>query len=126
LRRRLQTSIERYTDWAPPFARLVGCPVVEATHCGGIRCRTPLLPWDYVTELVGGAVVCDAAGNVLARRDAGEGAGVVVADVEVGRVASPAQVPPGFWVQELDPVSRLGWHVQGWHGRRWYRRHVAP
>lgn len=32
----LQTSIERYTDWAPPFAKLVGCPVVEATHCGGI------------------------------------------------------------------------------------------
>src|SRR5215204_989685 len=30
----LQRSIERYTDWAPLFARLVGCPVVEATHCG--------------------------------------------------------------------------------------------
>lgn len=124
--RRLQTSIERYTGWASPFAKLVGCPVVEATHCGSIRCRTPLLPFDYVTELGGGATVCDAAGNVLARRDRGEGAGVVVADVEVGRVAAPEPAPAGFWIQELDPVSKLGWHVQGWHGRRWYRRHLAP
>ena len=123
--RYLQTSIERYTDWAAPFARLVGCPVVEATHCGSIRCRTPLLPVDYVTKLGGGATICDAAGNVLARRAGGDGEGVVVADVEVGRVSSPERVPPGFWVQELDPISKLGWHVQGWHGRRWYRRHVA-
>ena len=125
-RRRLQTSIERYTDWAAPFARLVGCPVVEATHCGSIRCRTPLLPMEYVTDLGGGAVICDAAGNVLARRAKGEGPGVVVADIEVGPVAAPERVPAGFWIQELDPVSKLGWHVQGWHGRRWYRRHVAP
>ena len=124
--RRLQSSVERYTDWAAPFAKLVGCPVVEAAHCGSLRCRTPLLPLDYVTELGGGANVCDAAGNVLARRAKDEGAGFVVADVEGGRVASTERVPAGFWVQELDPVSRLGWHVQGWHGRRWYRRHVAP
>jgi len=126
-RRRLQTSIERYTDWAAPFARLVGCPVVEATHCGRVRCRTPLVPFEYVTDLGGGATVCDARGNVLARRAKEEGAGVVVADVEAGRAAGAAgRVPLGFWIQELDPVSKLGWHVQGWHGRRWYRRHVAP
>ncbi|HEX8502057.1 MAG TPA: carbon-nitrogen hydrolase family protein [Pyrinomonadaceae bacterium] len=125
-RKYLQTSIERYTNWAPPFARLVGCPVVEATHCGRLRCKTPLLPAPYVTELGGGAVICDAAGNTLARRDKRDGAGVVVADITVGRAAGPGRVPAGFWIQELDPVSKLGWHVQGWHGRRWYRRHVAP
>jgi predicted amidohydrolase len=122
----LQTSVERYTDWAPRFARLVGCPVVEATHCGRMRSRTPLLPLPYVTKLGGGAVICDAAGNILARREGDEGAGVVVADVEVGRVKTVGPEPAGFWIQELDPLSKLGWHVQGWHGRRWYRRHVAP
>lgn len=124
--RYLQSSIERYTDWASPFAKLVGCPVIEATHCGNIRCRTPLLPMEYVTDLGGGAVICDASGNVLARRAKGDGAGVVVADIEVGPVVSPERIPAGFWIQELDPISKLGWHVQGWHGRRWYRRHVAP
>ena len=124
--RYLQTSIERYTDWAAQFAKLVGCPVVEATHCGSIRCRTPLLPMEYVTDLCGGAVVCDARGNVLARRAKADGAGVVLADIEVGRVVSTERIPTGFWIQELDTLSKLGWHVQGWHGRRWYRRHVAP
>lgn len=125
-RQHLQTSIERYTDWAPPFARLVGCPVVEATHCGRIRCKTPLLPVPYDTSLGGGAIICDAAGNILARRDGGEGAGVVVADVRVGRVETGEPGPAGFWIQELDPLSKISWHVQGWHGRRWYRRHTAP
>jgi predicted amidohydrolase len=124
--RYLQASIERYTDWASPFARLVGCPVVEATHCGRIRCKMPLLPVPYVATLGGGAIICDAAGNVLARRDASEGAGIVVADIKVGRVNASEPAPPGFWVQELDPLSKVGWHLQGWHGRRWYRRHVAP
>jgi predicted amidohydrolase len=122
----LQTSIERYTDWAQPFAKLVGCPVVEATHCGRIRCKTPLLPMQYVANLGGGAIICDAAGNILARRAASEGAGIVVADIEVGRVKTTEPEPARFWVQELDPLSKVGWHVQGWHGRRWYRRHVAP
>jgi hypothetical protein len=63
---------------------------------------------------------------VLARRAKGDRSGVVVADVKAVRVASPERVPAGFWIQELDPVSKLGWHVQGWHGRRWYKRHVAP
>ncbi|HVF68150.1 MAG TPA: carbon-nitrogen hydrolase family protein [Pyrinomonadaceae bacterium] len=122
----LQSSIERYTDWAPRFARLVGCPVVEATHCGPLRCKTPMLPLPFETRLVGGANVCDAAGNVLARRDAGEGAGVVVADVEPLRVETDDPKSSAFWIQELDPVSKAGWHLQGWHGRIWYRRHVAP
>ena len=124
--RYLQASIDRYSNWAPIFAKLVGCPVVEATHCGRIRCQTPLLPVPYVTELGGGAIICDAEGNVVARRAKGDGAGVVVADIKVGRVNTTATVPAGFWIQELDPISRFGWHVQGWHGRRWYRRNVAP
>lgn len=122
----LQSSIERYTEWAPRFARLVGCPVVEATHCGPLRCKTPMLPLVYDTTLVGGANVCDAEGNVLARRDAREGEGVVVADVEPVRVETTNAESSSFWIQELDPVSKAGWHLQGWHGRVWYRRHVAP
>lgn len=122
----LQSSIERYTNWAPRFARLVGCPVVEATHCGRLRCKTPLLPLPYETSLGGGATVCDAAGRVLARRAACEGEGVAVAEVEAVRSETIAGALSGFWIQELDPLSKVGWHLQVWHGRRWYRRHVAP
>src|SRR5262249_37541457 len=105
---------------------LVGCPVIEATHCGSMRCQTPLLPMEYVTDLGGGAIICDGAGNILARRAKADGAGMVVADIEVGRIESPVQIPADYWIQPLDPISMFGWFVKGWHGRRWYRRHVAP
>lgn len=124
--RYLQTSIERYSNWSPLFAKLVGCPVVEATHCGPVRSQTPLLPMPYVTNFGGGAIICDAAGNILARRAGTDGAGIVIADIEVGRVKTSETQPSGFWVQDLDPISKAGWHLQNWHGRRWYRRHVAP
>ena len=124
--RYLQTSIDRYSDWSPLFAKLVGCPVVEATHCGPIRCKTPLLPVPYVTKCGGGAIICDAEGNTLARRAGSEGSGIVVADIEVGRIKTSEPERSGFWVQDLDPISKAGWHLQNWHGRRWYQRHVAP
>jgi predicted amidohydrolase len=125
----LQRSIARYSDWAPPFAKLLGCPVVEATHCGRIRCKMPCAPLSYATTIGGGAIICDAAGNTLARRAAADGPGIVVADIEWGRGKSyeGGEVEPkGFWIQDLDPISKFGWQLQGWHGRRWYRRHVAP
>lgn len=122
----LQTSIERYTDWAPLFAKLVGCPVIDATHCGSISCPTPWLPIEYKTDFQGGAIICDATGKVLARRAKSEGAGVVVADIQVGRIDSREQLLSGFWIQGLDPISRLGWRLQGLHGRRWYKRHLTP
>ena len=124
--RYLQTSIERYSNWSPLFAKLVGCPVVEATHCGPIRCKTPLLPMPYETKYGGGATICDADGNIVARRAGSEGAGIVIADVTVGRVDISEPERSGFWIQDLDPISKAGWHLQNWHGRRWYRRHVAP
>jgi len=67
-----------------------------------------------------------AACEGLADRAAAEGAGVVVADVEAVRVETDGPKFAAFWIQELDPLSKAGWHVQRWHGRRWYRRHVAP
>ena len=80
----------------------------------------------YDTKLGGGAIICDAAGNVLARRAGSEGSGIVVADIELGLVEASEPRAAGFWFQELDPLSKVGWLVLGWHGRRWYRRHVAP
>jgi predicted amidohydrolase len=124
--RYLQKSIDRYTDWAPLFAKLVGCPVVEATHCGPLRCQTPWLPMTYRANYGGSAIICDAAGKTLARRHHSDGPGVVVADIEVGRVETSEREPERFWIQELDPISSAAWKLQRWHGRRWYRRHVAP
>lgn len=124
--RYLQRQAERYTHWAPPFARLMGCPVVEACHSGRFRCPMPLLGLPYDSEYLGGSIVCDARGQVLAYRHRDQGEGVVVADVTPERVQTVEPVPESFWIQALDPVAEyLGWRLQNWHGRRWYKRHGA-
>jgi predicted amidohydrolase len=113
-----------WMDWTPRFARLVGAPVVEASHCGRLEGKFPWLPMQWRTDICGSAVICDATGAVLARRDHGEGPGVIVADVEPGHIEPPQPVPSRFWIEDLDPMSKIIWHMQKWHGERWYRRHV--
>jgi hypothetical protein len=79
---------------APAFAPLVGAPVVHAAHAGPISCP---MPWSgglrYRGTYEGGAVIADAAGRTLARRDGAEGEGVAVADVEPRRVPPAGEVP---------------------------------
>jgi predicted amidohydrolase len=109
---------------AERFARLVGAPVVHAAHAGPLECRMPWTPVTYRGSLQGGAVIADAEGRVLARRTSAEGEGVVVADVQPGRVTPADDIPAGFWLHKRGALSTLTWHYQRAHGRRWYARHV--
>lgn len=108
---------------APAFARLVGAPVVHAAHSGPVECRMPASPLTYRGHFQGGALVSDARGRVLARRDAGEGAGVAIADVEIGRSEPLDPLPGRYWLHRRGPMSAFVWSYQRAHGRRWYARH---
>jgi len=110
---------------APAFARFVGAPVVHAAHCGPLACRLPWLPFAYRGHLEGGAVICSASGDVVARREAVEGPGIVVGDVEVGRFAPEQWLPRRFWLHPRGAVPAFFWSYQRLHGRRWYRRHMV-
>jgi hypothetical protein len=46
----LHREVERYTQWAPSFARLIGCAVIEANHCGSLRCPMPVFGFPYRTK----------------------------------------------------------------------------
>ncbi len=118
------TATRKWMDWTPRFARLLGAPVVEASHCGWLESKFPWLPMRWNTDICGSAVICDARGSVLARRDYTAGPGVIVADVEPGRIEPPSLIPSRFWIEDLDPMSKMIWHMQMCHGRRWYRKHV--
>jgi predicted amidohydrolase len=119
-----QHEIERYSDWTPNFSRLMGCPVIEASHCGRFRCPIPILGMPYLSEWQGLSTICDANGNVLARRRRDEGAGVIVADIEPGSIGATEPIPNRFWLLEMDFVSEnFGWRAMNWHGKRWYQKH---
>ena len=83
------------SDWAQPFARLVGAPVVEAAHCGTLTCRDQLLPLEYTCPIGDGAKICSADGALLALRKPEEGPGVIVADVDVGETEQLEPMPAG-------------------------------
>jgi iron-sulfur cluster repair di-iron protein len=117
---RLATSV------AERFAPRVGAPVAHAAHAGPVACPRPWAPGVvYRGHLEGGAVVADARGRVLARRERRQGAGFAIADVEPGRVPPARELPDRFWLHRRQALPALMWNLQRLHGRRWYRRHAA-
>lgn len=110
---------------AERFARLVGAPVIHSAHAGELECPLPWTPLTYRGRFQGGAVIVDADGRVLARRDRREGEGFALADVAPGRVPALDEVPDRFWLHRRGAVGSLLWTYQRAHGRRWYARHAA-
>jgi len=110
---------------AEAFALYVGAPVVHAAHAGPLQCEMPWVPLPYRGRFEGGAIVSDAEGRVLARRDRDEGSGFAIAEVEPGRRQPLRQPPDRFWLHDRGPVAAFTWNYQRLHGRRWYSDHVA-
>jgi predicted amidohydrolase len=126
----LLDAIERRntaTAWraAEQFAAFVGAPVVHAAQAGPLRCAMPWWPRAYDGHFVGGAVVCDADGAVLARRRREDGDGAAIADIEPRRVARARACPDRFWLHRRGLLAAAVWSYQRVHGRRWYATHAA-
>jgi predicted amidohydrolase len=124
--RRMQAANAATALRAPAgFGRLVGAPVVHAANSGRFRCPMPDMPGvTYSGHFQGGALIASADGTVLALRGHERGAGVVVADVEVGRSAPLEPIPDRFWLHRRGLLPAYAWHSQRLHGRRWYERNV--
>ena len=109
------------------FARRLGVPVLQASHCGAIRTDFLLAPGSevsvpYSTEFVGATQIVDAEGTVLASRRTSEGPGVVYAEVELGAREPVTPLEDRFWIPELPLMLRGYWHQQNLAGRSYYRR----
>jgi predicted amidohydrolase len=123
--RRMEAANARTaTGVAQAFARLVGAPVAHAAHAGPVECGMPWSPFPYRGRFEGGAIVCDAHGNVLAARHREAGPGIAIADVSPGRVEPDDELPYSYWLHRRGAIAALFWNLQRAHGRRWYRRHA--
>ncbi|MEX2195713.1 MAG: carbon-nitrogen hydrolase family protein [Thermoleophilaceae bacterium] len=108
------------------FARMLGVPLVHASHCGELRCPMPWTPCvSYSGRYEGPTSIVAGDGTVLAERSVDEGEGIVVADVELGAVEPSLPVPGGFWLHRRGPMAAFAWNYQRAHGRRAYRRRAA-
>jgi predicted amidohydrolase len=121
--RRLEAANARTAaGTAPAMARALGVPVVHAAMCGPVSCALPWMPGvTYRGHYQGGACITDARGGVLAWRGTSDGPGVVLADVDPGRVTPTLDVAEeGFWLHPRGAAAAALWTVQNLHGRRWY------
>lgn len=125
----LSTRNAAMSEGAPAaFARRLGAPVLQASHCGRFRTGFMVVPGlssglPYETEFVGATQVVDAHGEVLAVRRAQQGPGVVVADITLGAAAPAQPLESRFWIPDLPPLIRAYWHHQNACGRAYYHRH---
>lgn len=108
------------------FAALVGAPLLHAGHASIIEGGFLVLPGTRFvapirTQLMGETQVIDGEGRVLVRRRYQEGAGVAVADLQLGAVSPRAELPPRFWIPKFSPMLYLQWYHQNAAGRSAYR-----
>jgi len=113
------------------FARMLGVPVVHASHAGSFRGFTkPSCEESYNSRFLGETVIVDGRGQILARMAREDGEGVVLADVTPGAVAGPLEpIPDGFWIPQLSEHIVTRWEEALIQGRRYYgevtRSHLA-
>jgi predicted amidohydrolase len=121
-------QFNRYLSENAPaeFARRLGAPVLQASHCGSFRSRFMLLPGLplaplYDTAFVGQTQIVDARGHVLAQRQAQEGPGIVVADITLGAVEPRLPLEDRYWIPRLPAFLHAYWHQQNACGKAYYR-----
>lgn len=105
------------------FARLVGAPVVHASHAGRFRGKSPWLPGvPYESYYLGETQIVDGKGNILAHLTREDGDGVISAKITPGRVEPSEEIPDGFWIPHLPSVIKFAWTYQNAHGKRYYKK----
>lgn len=130
LLRRLHEINRGFSEQAPvEFARLLGVPVLHASHCGRFRSRLPLVPGlraslPYESEFVGATQIVDAEGHVIARRSTTEGPGIVMGEIRLRAVTPAAELDESrYWIPPLTLLHRAYWHQQNAWGKWFYARH---
>lgn len=107
------------------FAQMLGVANIHAAHCGPLRGTIPLWPngrWSapFNSYLVSETQIIDNQGNLVARRSAEEGPGVIYADLDLNPRPPTLPVPDRFWIPELPLRFRLFWQQQNWCGNALY------
>ena len=105
-------------------ARLVGVPIIHASHCNNFTCKIPGMFLKYQGYLEGNAAIIDAQGKVLASRTREEGEGLVLAEICLGAIETADNIPDRFWLRSRGIFPAFSWHFHGILGHRWYKKNI--
>jgi len=110
------------------FARMLGVPVVHASHAGRFVGRTwPGKPDPFSSSYMGETQIISGKGEILARLPQRDGEGVITADVALGEV--PGQrpdIPDRFWIPEMPAEEHRLWETQLKSGHEHYLANTLP
>jgi predicted amidohydrolase len=116
---------ERVSASSCRLARMVGAPAIHANLVGETWNIGPR--GDSVMRFAGESQIVDGSGRTLARRRYGEGEGLVIAEMEMGRVPPSEPISTdGFWTPEFPEVFHEHWAVRGASGRATYIKRTRP
>ena len=108
------------------LARLAGAPIVHASLVGDVW-NSPASGRPVLLRFSGESQIADASGKTLARRSYAEGEGLVMAEIEIGRVAPSEPIPDAAsWTPEVSAQSQAGWAASGAAGRAVYVNTTRP
>ena len=109
------------------LARMLGVPVIHASHAGEFEGSTPgneAMP--YVSRYLGETQITDGHGQVLARMTYEDGEGVITADITPGQVDVSAPIPDDYWTSALPLVAIEAWEYLNPLGRQYYATTFRP
>lgn len=115
-------------DAPSEFAKRLGVPVLQASHCGQFSGRFKLLAGlettlPYSTHFVGATQIVDANGSVLASRHTDQGPGIVHATINIQQPSLlDRHKNSRFWVPRLPWLIRRYWDQQNWATKPIYAR----
>lgn len=126
-RRMEQNNSHNFISTVRETARLIGAPVIHASHCGKFEGKFPSIPGlTYRGELEGHAAIIDSEGNILAHRSKEEGQGFIIADIKPGYNGRNEAIPDTFWLRKRGLLPTISWIADGFMGKRWYKKNVLP
>lgn len=115
-------------DAPAKFARMLGVPVVHASHVGKLEGFNP--PDEQIpfhSRFLGETQIVDGQGKILARRTYEEGEGIVLAEVKIGQVPEARlPIPERFWIPDHPKIILQSWEEQNKFGRDYYNRVTLP
>ena len=109
------------------LARMLGVPVIHASHAGDFAGDTPGKQTPYRSRYLGETQIVDGRGEILESMSHEDGEGVILAEVRMGRVGGERDpIPEGFWNRDLPDVTLKAWENLNEFGSSYYLSKVRP
>ena len=117
-RREHRLQIELARRLPGQFARLVGAPVVHASHVGPVTMYMPGLPGiPYRTSMLGETQITERDGTILARLTEKDGEGHVAATIELADPQPLDPIADRFWIPDMTASVRATFDLANLHGK---------